>query len=206
MKQKHFIDLNKGITFLVVFVLIAYYQRWDNVTAWIYLALHGTYGVLWVMKSRIFPDRQWEQVTGWPYGLVIFFGLALYWLAGWLVVSRDVHAPAWMLAACVSGYSMGVFLHFSADMQKYTALRLQPNSLITDGFFFRLRNPNYLGELLIYSSFSALALHWLPWVNLLAWVLMIWLPNMRRKDRSLARYAGFSAYQERTDLIIPFIY
>ncbi len=206
MKQKHFIDLNKGITFLVVLALIASYQRWENVTAWIYLALHGTYGVLWVLKSRIFPDKQWEQATGWAYGLVIFFGLGLYWIAGWLVVARDVHAPAWLLAVCISVYTMGVFLHFSSDMQKFTALQLRPGSLITDGFFARLRNPNYLGELLIYSSFSALALHWLPWVNLLAWVLVIWVPNMRRKDRSLARYAEFMSYQQRTKLFIPFVY
>lgn len=206
MKQKHFIDLNKGITFLVILTLMAIYQRWTNTTAWVYLALHGTYGILWVCKSRIFPDKQWEQRTGWAYGLVIFLGLALYWVAGWLLIARDVNAPAWMLAACISAYTIGIFLHFSADMQKFTALQLRPEALISDGLFSRLRNTNYLGELLIYSGFGALAMHWLPWVNLLAWIMIIWLPNMRRKDRSLSRYPEFADYKKRTRLIIPFLY
>ncbi len=34
--------------------------------------------------------------------------------------------------------------------------------LITDGFFARTRNPNYLGEMMIYGSFAALSMHWIP--------------------------------------------
>ena len=32
----------KGITFLVVLVMMAIYDQWQNTTAWTYLALHGT--------------------------------------------------------------------------------------------------------------------------------------------------------------------
>ena len=40
-------------------------KAWDNVLAWIYLALHGTYGVLWILKSRYFGDLAglWERFT-----------------------------------------------------------------------------------------------------------------------------------------------
>jgi steroid 5-alpha reductase family enzyme len=206
MKQKHFIDLHKGATALFVLAMMALYDQWDNPTAWIYLALHGSYGLLWVLKSRIFPDRQWEQPTGLAYGLFIWAGLSLYWVAPWLLAWRGVQAPGWYLALCVSLYTFGVFFHFAADMQKHTVLQLQPGSLITGGLLSRSRNMNYFGELLIYAGFGLLAMHWLPLAILLLWILVLWLPNMRRKDRSLARYPGFPEYKEKTKLFIPFVY
>ena len=206
MKQKFFIDTHKAATFFVVLILIAIYQQWHNTTAWIYLALHGTYGLLWAMKSRIFPDQRWEQETSWGYGLVIWGGLTLYWIGGWVVASRGVQAPAWYLALCVSLYTFGVFCHFAADMQKFTALKLQPGKLVTDGLFTYVRNPNYFGELLIYSGFGLLAMHWLPIAILLLWIGVIWLPNMRSKDHALAKLEGFEEYEKSTKRFIPAIW
>jgi len=113
MKQKHFINSQKLMTAFVVLALMAIYDQWQNPTAWIYLALHGTYGFLWLMKSRIFPDLAWEQKTSLLYGLAIWSGLSLYWIAAWLLMARSVQAPGWYLAMCVSMYAFGVFAHFS---------------------------------------------------------------------------------------------
>ena len=71
MRQKHFIDFHKGITFIYILGLINFYSAFENVAIWVYLGLHGTYGVLWVMKSMIFPDKSWEKSTGFIYGVVI---------------------------------------------------------------------------------------------------------------------------------------
>jgi len=206
MKQKHFIDANKAVTGLVVLLMMAVYKQWNNPTAWIYLALHGSYGLFWVTKSQIFPDKQWEQPAPFWYGLVIYFGLATYWVAPFLINSGGVEAPAWFLGLCVALYSGGVFLHFAADMQKHISLQLRPNRLITGGLWARVRNPNYLGELMIYLSFALLAVHWLPLVILAAWVLVIWLPNMIKKDRSLRRYPEFGEYKKRTKMLIPWLF
>ncbi len=206
MRQRHFIDTHKAVTGPFVFLLIALYGQWDNPTAWVYLALHGTYGLLWTLKSRFFPDKQWEQPTTLAYGLAIWGALSLYWLAPWLLMARGVAAPAWFLGMCSALYTMGVFLHFGADMQKHTFLRLRPNTLMTDGLWARLRNPNYFGELLIYLGFGLLAMHWAPLIVLLLFVLIVWLPNMRRKDRSLARYPEFAAYRARSKLFIPWLF
>jgi protein-S-isoprenylcysteine O-methyltransferase Ste14 len=103
-------------------------------------------------------------------------------------------------------YILGVFLHFGGDMQKYTALKYRPGQLIQDGLFTHVRNINYFGEFLIYLGFGLLAMHWAPVIILLLWVLFVWLPRMRKKDRSLARYAGFEAYKRRSRLFIPFFY
>ena len=204
MKQKHFIDAHKGVTFLAVLLLMAVYDQWRNPTAWVYLALHGSYGLLWVLKSRFFPDRQWDQRTSVGYALVILGGLTLYWIAPWLLTWRGVQAPGWYLGLCTSLYAFGLFFHFAADMQKHTALKLRPG-LITDGLFSLSRNPNYFGELLIYLGFGLLAMHWAPILVIALFLAVIWIPNMLKKDRSLSRYPEFQAYRERTKLFIPFL-
>jgi hypothetical protein len=204
VKQKHFIDSHKGATFLAVLAMMAAYDQWENPTAWVYLALHGSYGLLWVLKSHYFGDRRWEQRTGLGYGLVIWAGLSLYWIAPWLITSRGTQVPPWALGLSVALYAFGVFMHFAADMQKHTTLKHGPG-LIQDGLFALSRNPNYFGELLIYTGFGLLAWHWLPLAVIGLFIAVIWLPNMRRKDRSLARYPEFEAYRRRTKLFVPFL-
>lgn len=207
LKQKHFIDIHKGVTFLAILAMMAYFNQWQNNTAWIYLALHGTYGILWVLKSRIFPDKNWERETTLWWGIfVAWAGLTLYWLPAFLLTWRAAQAPGWLLALAVSMNIFGVFLHFSTDMQKYTHLQLQPGTLISDGLLARVRNLNYFGELLIYASFALLAMTWIACLPLLVFVLAYWIPSMLRKDRSLARYPGFEAYKQESKLFIPFLF
>jgi steroid 5-alpha reductase family enzyme len=203
--MRSYIDGHKGLTAVAVLAMIAAYDQWDNPTAWIYLALHGTYGLLWVWKSRIFPDKSWERQVSLAHGLGIWFGLTLYWIAPWLITCGEVQAPNGIVAAAASLFVIGVFLHFTTDMQKHTALSLQPGRLITTGMMRRSRNMNYFGELLIYLALAMLAMHWLPLLVLLGYVVFVWVPNMRRKDRSLARYPEFEAYRRRTKWFIPFI-
>lgn len=195
------IDLSKGLTGPVMF---AFMVAWDNysVPAWTYLALHGTYGVMWVLKSWTFPDPNWERPLSPAAAVGVFVALWLYWIAGWLLISSGVQPhPAW-IGACVAANALGTFLVFGADAQKYFVLRAR-KGLITDGFFARTRNPNYLGEMLIYGSFAALSGHLVPWVVCaLYWGLVFW-PNMRKKDQSMARYPEWEAYAARTGMLLP---
>lgn len=204
MKQRHFIDSHKGATFLWVLWCIWFFNQGSNTTAWVYLGLHGTYGVLWLLKSRLFGDSKWDARTGLPYGLAIWCALSLYWLSPWIICSVPVHAPAWWIGMCVALNVLGVFFHFTADMQKFATLQ-ERRGLITTGLFSRCRNPNYFGELLIYLGFSLLAMHWIPLAALALFVGGLWLPNMIRKDRSLSRYPEFAAYRKRSALFIPFV-
>ena len=205
MKQKQFIDSQKVVTVAVVVAMMAVNDSWHNLAAWVYLALHGTYGILWFLKGRLFPDASFEQPASLVFGLAIWAGLSLYWVAPWIITSQGVMPPEWYLAGCIAAFAIGVFFHFPADMQKYQALRLSPGRLIADGMFSLCRNPNYFGELLIYGSFSLLAMHWLPLAILALWVGAVWVPRMLKKDRSLSRYPGFADYRERTKLFIPFV-
>jgi protein-S-isoprenylcysteine O-methyltransferase Ste14 len=206
IKHKYYIDSHKGLTGPFVLGLIAWYHAWDNVVAWIYLALHGTYGVLWILKSRYFGDKNWERPVSFSLGAGTWLALSLYWISPWLIVSGRANAiPPWMIGACIALYSFGVFLHFASDMQKHMAMTLRRGTLITDGLWSLSRNPNYLGELCIYLGFSLLPMHWAPLCGLGLIVAGVWVPNMRRKDKSLSRYPEFAHYKSNTKLIIPYL-
>lgn len=201
MKIKHFINLHKAMTFFVVLGLMAAYQNF-TLGPWVYLALHGTYGFLWLLKDRLYPDRQWEQEIPVFQGLFTFGAIALYWVAPFILIRSGAEPPLPLVAIAISTNILGVFLHYASDAQKYYTLKYH-QGLITEGFFARCRNTNYLGEILIYLAFAMLSMHWLPFVILGVFAAGIFLPNMRKKDRSLSRYPEFAAYQANSGLLFP---
>ena len=214
LKQKYFIDIHKGITPLVIILLISYFNAWNNIEAVVYLALHGSYGILWVTKSYLFPDRQWEKNTPVWYGIGIWLFLSLYWMSPYIISSGIHFIPFYIeesiniifIGLCIILYIFGVFLHFTSDMQKYIYLKINPGHLITDHMFARSRNTNYLGELCIYLGFTLLAKDYLPLIGLSIIIVFVWIPNMIKKDKSLSRYSEFSDYKKKSKSFFPFIF
>ena len=212
LKEKHFIDIHKGITGIFMLLLMYIYGTWDSVTSWVYLAIHGTYGILWIAKSILFPDATWERETPIWYGLYIWFALTLYWASGWIINSGyfndgiPQNAPMWIIGLSISMFGIGVFLHFSSDMYKHTMLSQRPEKLIDSGIMSSCRNINYFGELIIYLSFAILSMHWLPFIVLALMIGIVWAPNMIKKDRSLSRYPDFDKYKKKSKLFIPYVY
>lgn len=201
MKIKHPINLHKGLTILVVLALMLSYQNFSLGT-WVYLALHGSYGFLWLLKDRIFPDKQWEQEISLSTGIITFIMLALYWVAPFILISSGTVPPLPLIAAAISINIVGVFLHYASDCQKYYTLKYH-QGLMREGFFARCRNTNYLGEILIYLSFALLAQHWLPYLILAAVFAGLFWPRMLQKDKSLSRYPEFAEYQTKSGIILP---
>ncbi len=201
MKIKHSINLHKGATLPLILGLMWLYDNF-SLAAWVYLALHGTYGLLWLLKDRIYPDQQWEAEISLSQGIFTFGFVGLYWIAPYLLISRGVTVSYPLIAGAIALNIVGIFLHYSSDAQKYFTLKYQPG-LITEGFFARCRNTNYLGEILIYLSFALLVQHWLPYVILAAFISLVFVPNMLKKDKSLSRYPEFEQYKQQTGLIFP---
>ncbi len=201
MKLKYTINLHKGLTFLFVITLMNIYHNF-NIGAWVYLALHGTYGILWLLKDQIYPDKQWEEQIPIAVGIFGFFLLGLYWVAPFILISSGKVPSPPLIAIAISLNIMGVFLHYSSDAQKYYTLKYK-SGLITEGFFARCRNTNYLGEIFIYLAFAMLAQHWLPFVILGFFAAIVFVPNMLKKDKSLSRYPEFAEYKENSGLIFP---
>jgi protein-S-isoprenylcysteine O-methyltransferase Ste14 len=206
MKQKHFIDIHKGATLFIVMLMMWYYQQFENFTAWIYFAIHGSYGMMWVGKSFIFPDKTWEAHCSIWYGFYMWFGLTLYWISPYIIMSQSISNSPIYLGLIVLLFIIGSFLHFSADMQKFIQLQTSPNKLISNGLMSYCRNINYFGELLIYLSFALMAKHWIPFLVLLLFIIIIWLPNMFKKDRSLSKYPEFEDYKKRSYFFIPLVW
>ena len=214
LKQKYFIDIHKGITPLVIIFLVYNFDAWNNIEAIIYLALHGSYGILWVTKSYLFPDRQWEQNTPLWYGLGIWFFLSSYWISPYIISSGNYFLPFYIqesfntifIGLCIIVYIFGIFLHFTSDMQKYISLKINPGHLITEHMFSRSRNANYLGELCIYLGFTLLAKDFLPLIGLAIIIIFVWIPNMIKKDKSLSRYPEFPDYKKKSKAFFPFFF
>ncbi len=204
MKIKHAINLHKGLTFILVLALMFVYQNF-TFGPWVYLALHGTYGIIWLFKDRIYPDKQWEQEVSIAQGIFTFFIISVYWVAPFILISSGTVPSLPLVAAAISLNIFGVFLHYASDAQKYYTLKYQ-QGLITEGFFARCRNTNYLGEALIYFSFALLTQHWLPFAILGGFVFGVFVPNMLKKDQSLSRYPEFAEYKSRSGLLFPSLF
>jgi len=201
MKIKHSINSHKFLTFVYVLGLMAFYNNF-TLAPWVYLALHGTYGIMWLIKDSLYPDKQWEQDISVVNGIFLFVMLGLYWVAPFILISSGTIPSAPLISAAIAINITGVFLHFGSDAQKYFTLKYK-QGLITEGFFSRSRNPNYLGEILIYLGFAMLAQHWLPFVLLGVFVGLVFVPNMLKKDQSLSRYPEFAAYKAQSGLLLP---
>ena len=84
------------------------------------------------------------------------------------------------------------------------ALTLAPHlRLISDGWYARTRNPNYLGEMLLYASFALLGQTAFMWTHLLLTWSTTFLPNMWWKERSLMRKPGWEAWAARSGFLLP---
>lgn len=178
--------------------------------AWVYLALHGSYGLVWLLKDMAFPDPGWQVRVTWGSALAGIFGLGMYWSFGWLLISGtaqpDYPLPdaAWF-CLCISLVITGSALMIAADAQKFFTLRVK-RGLITDGVHRYIRHPNYLGEMMIYGAFALMVGHWLPWL----WLAYIWLGlfavNMAMKEASMSRYPEWAAYKKRTWWLVPYVF
>lgn len=216
------IDLHKAATGVLVLVFMQAYDVFTS-AAWVYLALHGSYGIAWVVKDAAVGDRKWRRRVGLGGLVGTWAFLSLYWVAPLLLVlgtAQSLDLPGWTpadgawLGVAIVAYVVGLVLMVGADAQKNATLaardRTGPmtaapavNGLITTGFFARTRHPNYLGEMLIYGSFALVVGHWVPWLILAAIWGLFFLPNMYAIEESLSRYPDYETWRERTGFLLP---
>ena len=201
MKLNQVINLHKGLTAFVVIGLMLFYKNY-SIAAWVYLSLHGTYGLLWLLKEKIFPDPYFKEKINLITSFTGFIFLGSSWIAPFILISSQRTVPIPIIAASISINIIGVFLHFASDAQKYFTLRIKKD-LIKDGFFKHIRNTNYLGEILIYLSFAILSMSLIPFVILTLFFFIVFLPRMIKKDKSLTKYASFKKYKQISGLLLP---
>ena len=201
MKLNQLINLHKGMTAFVVLGLMFFYNNF-TIAPLVYLALHGTYGLLWLLKEEIFPDPYFKEKINFLTSVTGFIFLGSYWVAPYILISSPKSVPDFLIAASISINIIGVFLHFASDTQKYFSLKFKKD-LIKEGFFKNVRNTNYLGEILIYLSFAILSMSFIPFAILVTFFFVVFLPRMIKKDKSLTKYPSFEEYKKKTGLILP---
>lgn len=202
--MKHAINLQKGLTAWVVLGLMFWYDNF-SIGAWVYLALHGSYGFLWLLKDRVYPDKRWEEQVSIPKGVLVFLSLVTYWIAPFVLISQYKMPGEIIIATAVALNMFGSVLHFGSDAQKYFTLKYKPG-LITEGFFARCRNPNYLGELMIYVGFAMLSMSWMGYIGIALFFSFVFIPGMLKKEKSLSRYPEFAEYKRRSGFMWPALF
>jgi hypothetical protein len=139
------INFQKTETFPFFALLIAWYHN-TSTAAWVYLAMHGSYGLVWIIKDLAFPDPTWQHRITIGGGINAFLSvLGWYRVFGWLLISGTSQPVyplpdyAWF-CLCISLCILGCVIMIAADAQKYFTLRLQ-RGLITDGMYRYIATP-----------------------------------------------------------------
>lgn len=208
IKMAHVVNFQKCSTVLLCAALIKR-SRNTSPTATMYAALHGGYGLCWLIKEMAFPDPKWEQKITPTSAIAIFTTvLGPYWIMAYNAIMRR---DAQLRFACRSNVGLagaaimclvGLTLMVGADAQKYFVLKKQ-KGLITDGFFRRIRHPNYLGEMMIYGSFAYVSDHLTSWFIVgYVWTL-VFLPWMLQKEARMSRYPQWKTYRKNSSFLVP---
>ncbi len=201
------INFQKAGTFFFVALLMMIYNNFST-AAWVYMGLHGSYGLCWLLKHFVFPDSGWEKKITFGGAVMSFlFVLGPYWLFPYLLISNVLGtghpAPSNpMLMFCISLHTLGVVIMMVSDCQKYYTLKYR-QGLIESGMFKYIRRPNYLGEIMLYASYALIVGHWIPWAILALIWSTIFLTNMLMIESSLSRYSNWKAYKGRTAMLFP---
>ncbi|MEM7135679.1 MAG: DUF1295 domain-containing protein [Myxococcota bacterium] len=214
LKLSTVINMQKAGTFPAMALLMLFYSgktpAATSTAAWLYLAMHGAYGLTWLLKDLNFPDRNWQRPATIGSCIAGAIALALYWLAGWVIISgvstQDYPLPpnAWF-SLCVALCILGCVIMIAADVQKYVTLQLQ-RGLITTGMFKYVRHPNYLGEMMVYGSLALLAWHWIPVLVLAYYWGALFSTNMANKEASMSRYPEWADYKSRSWWLVPLVF
>lgn len=174
----------------------------------IYLCLHISYCLWWLLEQWFYPQRR--QLFNEPALLIGFVFTLLYVgvfyaFPGYLAFTNPVPLSITEAAIALPLYTFGTLINAAADVQKLTAKQYS-TGLVSDGIWRFSRNINYFGDLLRYLSFSVVAGS--PWAYLLPGsILLLYLQRMSQKEQSMpVKYPDYGEYQQSSARLIPFIW
>ncbi|KAF8281393.1 Present in the outer mitochondrial membrane proteome 23 [Trypanosoma cruzi] len=202
IKLAHVINFQKGASLIVCLLMMKKSGNY-SATATTYTAIHGGYGLCWLLKELIFPDAKWQKKITLGSAIAIFLSvLGPYWYIAYNAIMKHPEHSNISLCMAIIVFQIGLSLMMGSDCQKYFVLKKE-KGLITDGFFSRIRHPNYLGEMLIYGSFAFVSKD-IRSFGVLAWVWVgIFVPYILRKEHRMSRHKGWHAYTLRSGLLLP---
>ena len=202
IKFNWIINAQKTGTIFLMFLLMIYYNNFST-GAWLYLSLHGAYGLLWFLKDMVFPDKSFQvKLTVVPALLVSLFLLS-YWLMGFEVMCGlgDQNPSGKKIFGCFFLFSFGNILMMCADLQKYIVLKYK-KGLIDDYFMKNNRNTNYFGEIIVYLTFAIACGRKEGYIMLICEWILFFGSRIYMKDLSLSKKHGFEKYKKNSYIIL----
>lgn len=103
---------------------------------------------------------------------------------------------------CIILYIFGLVIMLLADSQKFYTLKYK-KGLISDGLMKYTRNPNYLGQIMLYGSFVVLVNDMLSYVCVMQVWFIIFSLRIHQKELSLRKKEGWKEYSARSWVLIP---
>jgi len=201
LKMAWVINLHKIITLFIIVGMMVYFDNFST-AAWVYLGLHGIYGYCWLIKDFGFRDGSFNMRVTYGGALMTYLLLvAWYWLFPYLFLSRHLDPSGPVLFTAIAMHTLGITWMIAADCQKHFSLKYR-RGLITEGVFTYTRNPNFLGEILIYAAYALLASHWIGYA-VFAYAVVIFYSRMLVKDASISRYPEWESYEKQSSRLIP---
>ena len=202
-KVNTLIGIIRSLTIPLYILLMCYYKN-VSTGAYTTLALHGGYSIASLARVLVFPKRSWEQQIGLGSLPIAACYFALYWYFGYLTISGEglQYPSGERLFVCSALLIIGTMIAFCAELQKHFVLRYK-EGLITNGFFKLMRNPNYLGEIMVSLSFASLVGLEITWYVIVAvWILVFW-PRIWEKDLKLESKKGWDEYSRNSYKLLP---
>jgi protein-S-isoprenylcysteine O-methyltransferase Ste14 len=174
----------------------------------IYMCLHISYCLWWLVEQWFFPERQ--KIFNEPSGVGTFIFTLLsvgffYVLPGYLAFINPVPLSMGTAAIALVLYIFGSLINATADVQKLTAKQYKVG-LVRDNIWRFSRNINYFADLLRYLSFSVLAGSF--WAYLVpGYIFIFYLWRISQKEIAMSvKYPEYAEYQQSSSRLIPFIW
>ncbi len=198
----YIINIQKAGTIIIMYILMLYYQNFSR-GAWLYLSLHGTYGIIWILKDIIFPDKTFQVKVSIIGCSCVSIVLLLYWVIGFLMMNGygDQNPSSRKMFSCFFIFTIGLFLMVCTDLQKFITLKYK-KGLITEYFLAINRNTNYFGEVLIYLSFAMCTNRIVCYLILIAIWLSIFVNRIILKEYSLRKKDGYQKYKTQSYIFL----
>ncbi|MDJ0635251.1 MAG: DUF1295 domain-containing protein [Xenococcaceae cyanobacterium MO_188.B29] len=175
----------------------------------IYLCLHISYCIWWLLEQWLFSQRRQQLFTDkvgiLTFIIVLLFVGVFYSLPGYLAFTNPNPISYLTVAITLPLYIFGSLINTGADVQKMVA-KSKESGLVKDGIWRSVRHVNYLGDLMRYTSFSIIAGSW--WAFLLPGVItLLYLQRINQKEEAMAaKYPDFAAYQQNSSRLLPWIW
>lgn len=202
IKFNWIINAQKTGTIFIMFLLMIYYNNFSN-GAWLYLSLHGTYGLLWFLKDMVFPDKSFQVYLAIFPSILVSLFLLSYWLMGFEVMCGigDQNPSGKKIFGCFFIFSIGNILMMCSDLQKFIVLKYK-KGLIDDFFLKNNRNTNYFGEILVYLTFAIACGRKEGYIMLIIEWILFFGSRIYMKDLRLARKHGYEKYRKNSYIIL----